>query len=425
MATRGAKLPVCSTPGHFFRYQSHRQIGRLLRDFLNAHHLTPSELLHSSKHLRTLSDADSVLDIAVRTAAAAQAEATNTSPIQRLEVLSALVAKVHSITLADDRKSPITTLDRHSCVSKLRTAMDRLEGADLTYRGTRLIVRYLEPCDGWREKIDALLVIAETLARHPETARGVPLVDVVLGELLRNRVALDKILGPAKSLGHRLADIAYLHEAKLDVRGDMTAPNLVGRLNTILNKFPMRAVRAGLAFQVRLELASRAQIVSVEVVDELRALAELHQTLRSGESYVGGDGVSQLLERRILRTLGPGGSSEFLSEQPAKSDELETLIGVHDKLSETAAKKMLTGLIERAFDDEDLAEQLFNGDEDTQRLRTIGRLYEVIERSRLSKEHKQRFCEKTQNIQIGFIDERSFSPTWIAPNPTRPAKRCT
>ena len=281
-------------------------------------------------------------------------------------------------------------------------------GASKPRESSRLIVRYLEPCDGWREKIDALLVIVETLARHPETERGVPLVDVVLGELLRNRVALDKILGPAKSLGHRLANIAYLHEAKLDVRIDMTAPNLVGRLNTILNKFPMRAVRAGLAFQVRLELASRAQIVSVEVVEELRALAELHQTLRSGESYVGGDGVSQLLERRILRTLGPDGSSEFLSEQPAKSDELETLIGVDDKLSETAAKKILTGLIERAFDDEDLAEQLFNGAEDTQRLRTIGRLYEVIERSRLSKEHKQRFCEKTQNIQIGFIDERSF-----------------
>ena len=54
MAKRGAKLPYCTTPGHFFRQQSRQQIGRLLRDFLAANHLTPSELLHSKKHQNTL-----------------------------------------------------------------------------------------------------------------------------------------------------------------------------------------------------------------------------------------------------------------------------------------------------------------------------------------------------------------------------------
>ena len=408
MAARGSKLPYCTSPGHFFRHQSAKQIGRLLREFLAANHLTPTELLHSSKHQRTLSQADDLLEKAILTTAAEQAEATNTSTAKRAEDITALVDKILAITLADDRKTPITTLDRDTCVRKLRAAMDRLDGADLKYRGLRLIVRYLEPCDGWREKIDALLVIAETLVRDTETVSGLALVDIVIGELLRNRAALDKIFGPVKSLDHRLSDIAHLHEARLETRNDMAAPNLVGRLNVILNDFPMRAARAGLAFQVRLELASRAQVASVEVVDELRALAALHETLRRGESYVGGDSVGPLLERRILRTLGPGGSSEILPEQPPKSDELETLIGVHDTLSECAAKKMLTRLIEQAFDDDDLAHQLLHGDEDAQRIRTVGRLYEVIERSRLSQEHKQRFCDQTRDIQVGFIDRRHF-----------------
>jgi len=397
----------------------------MLREFLAAKHLTPSELLHSSKHQKTLLAAGDLLETAIRKTAAEQAAATNTSPVKRFEDVPTLVDKVLAFTVADDRKTPIATLDRYTCVSELRAAMDSLGGADLQYRGLRLIVLYLEPCDGWREKIDALLVIAETLVHDTDAVRGLAMVDIVMGELLRNRGALDKILGPAKSLDHRLTDIAHLHGAQLESRSDMAAPNLVGRLNAILARFPMRAARAGLAFQVRLELTSRAQIASVKVVDELRALAALHETLRRRESYVGGDSVGQLLEHRILRTLRPGGASEILPEQPRKSDELETLISVHDALSKCAAKKMLTGLIEQAFDDEDLADQLLHGDEDAQRIRTVGRLYEVIERSRLSREHKQRFATKPGRFRLALSTRDTSFPIWIVQNLIQPVKRFT
>ena len=408
MLNRTSNVPLCTAPGHFFRHQSRQQIGRLLRDFLDANQLTPSEVLHSSKHQETLYAANGSLEKAIQIAATEQATATSTSPATRVEQITALVDKIQAITLADNRKVPIVKLDRDSCVNKLRQAMAKLGGADLKYRGLRLIVRYLEPCDGWREKIDALLVISETLTRGPETTRGISLVDVVIGEVLRNRAALDKILGSARSLGHRLADIAQLHQGQLEPRADMTAPNLVGRLNKILKDHPMRAARAGLAFQIRLELAGRSQIASVELVEELRAIADLYRTLRNGESYIGGDAVAQLLDRRILRTLGPGGVSEILPEQPPKSDELETLISVHDQLTASRAKDMLARLIEQAFSEDDLATQLLHGDEDAQRIRTVGRLYDVIEKSCLSQEHKERFCDQTRAIQVGFIDERRF-----------------
>ena len=408
MSNRTSRVPYCTAPGHFFRHQSRQQIGRLLRDFLAANQLTPSEVLHSSRHQKTLYAANGSLDQAIQATATEQATANNTSPATRLEQVGALVDKIHAITLADDRKVPTAKLDRDTCVNKLRRAMAKLGGADLKYRGLRLIVRYLEPCDGWREKIDALLVISETLTRGPETTRGITLVDTVIGEVLRNRTALDKILGPARSLGHRLADIAQLHRGELEPRAEMAAPNLVGRLNKILSDHQMRAARAGLAFQIRLELAGRSQIASVELVDELRAIADLYRTLRNGESYVGGDAVSQLLDRRILRTLGPGGVSEILPEQPPKSDELETLISVHDQLSPSRAKQMLARLIDQAFSEDDFASQLLHGDEDGQRIRTVGRLYDVIEKSRLSQQDKQRFCDQTREIQVGFIDDRRF-----------------
>jgi len=57
----------------------------MLREFLAAKHLTPSELLHSSKHQKTLLAAGDLLETAIRKTAAEQAAATNTSPVKRFE----------------------------------------------------------------------------------------------------------------------------------------------------------------------------------------------------------------------------------------------------------------------------------------------------------------------------------------------------
>ena len=64
--------------------------------------------------------AEGLIEKAIRVSAAEQAEATNTSPAKRLEDMTALVDKVHAHTVADDRKVPIATLDRDTCVSELR-----------------------------------------------------------------------------------------------------------------------------------------------------------------------------------------------------------------------------------------------------------------------------------------------------------------
>ena len=145
----------------------------------------------------------------------------------RIKELHVLIDDIVAHTRQDDRNYAIHKLDRDSCLSQLADATRGLQGTDLRFRGQRLIVRYLELCDGWREKFEALLLLIETLARSRETVRGVTLVDVTLGEALRSRVALDKLLGPVSTLRQRVEDICALSRGRLVPRREMAAPSLI------------------------------------------------------------------------------------------------------------------------------------------------------------------------------------------------------
>ena len=402
-----AKSAACTESGHFFKHPARVLIGRLLRSFLDANRITPSELLYSAAYQRKLYNAGSTLEAAVQAASIAQTRDTPVKVTTRIKLLHALIDDVVAQTKEDDRSFRTHKLDRDSCVAQLIQEIQGLRGPELRFRAQRLIIRYLEPCDSWREKFEALLLLIETLARSPDTRRGIALVDITLGEALRSRVALDKLLGPVSTLRQRIDDACEIAQGQLAPRASMAAANLVERLSSAFRSHSLVASRAGLDYHVRTALAGRTHLSSPDLLDELQALAATRGAIQLSNGYVGGDQAPELIERRIMRTLSLGGIGDTLRQLPDKAAEIQALLEIHDALSGALNKRLVCDYIDYVIEDRNLLEKIAEAGDDNG-IRALGKIFDLFEASDLAESHKYRLCTLIRDAQSTYLQERRF-----------------
>ena len=114
-----AKSATCSEPSDLYKHQARVFIRRLLKTFLDANQITPSELLNASTYQRRLQNISNVLEGAVQSASIAQTRGTDVKVTTRIKALHALIDDIVAHTRSDDREHATNTLDRESCATRL------------------------------------------------------------------------------------------------------------------------------------------------------------------------------------------------------------------------------------------------------------------------------------------------------------------
>ena len=401
-----AKTAYCLSEGHFYRPQARDLIGRLLRSYLDNVFLTPTELLHSSTYQQKFSAAGNFLEGAVQKAAIAQVKGTETSVTGRIKVLHALLDGLTARARNADGSIPLEGVESAQCLVQFKQALARPETNNRDYTLSRLMTGYLAGCESWLEKLRRIVPVFDDLSHNGATDQNLKYPDMILGEILRSKAALDQLLGETKSLEHLLIALSDLAEGEYQPGENTLEPDLVDQINQLFSSFKLPAGRAGLIFHVYAVLAGRTRLVSADVVEELNGVHRIYQHFQRKGELFGGAKTVILLERRVIRTLSVDNLGEKLRQLPHKHTQVVTLLGVHDIIMDHEHKKLVRNYLDYVLEDREFDAKLVDGGGNIgEKLQRFTLLHGLLVKSNLSDMYKAKYSAFFEDLQESYIKD--------------------
>lgn len=299
---------ACTEAGDLYRLETRRLIGHLFRSFLEAHAITPTELLHGLQHYRRLADTQGLLGAALQQIAVGQARKLGLSVRERLAQLQLLVTQAE----ARARRAAVLT----AALPRLGVAnLDRVSAAVLARVGPEehahvlmtLLTDHLSQLSSMSRKLERLLGMLSVT----EDADAAILVEGVLADLLQFGEPLRDLFGQLPSLAALILALADV------LHGRLNAPSVTGNTKLQAVTLLIRGGRAPACAAVLLErllseLDSTKPLDPHEPDQEETLLREIIQRMKDEQGVLLG-GVraehaiafrQMLLRQRYLRNMG-------------------------------------------------------------------------------------------------------------------------
>lgn len=291
--------PLCRTPDDLRGFESRVVIGRLLRPYLDAQRITPTELLHSWPLFRRLEEQGALLGAAIHAAARHHADVHGVSHAARARELRQLVEAVSGAArdaLAERRRLPrFDSTDLSGTSGAIDEAVGH-DGHDALF--FVLLSQHLEAGGPLVGKLDLLLAMMGEDAEP----RHLSLLDGVVADIMGSADTVKELLGAQPSLH---AGLCVLADALLDRDPDPALASMAGSLRRVC-----RLALEGRAPQSRTVLLERLRqsIDGDQPLDRRDAKAEGMLTRDIADRLKGADGATlggaameRALERRLLR----------------------------------------------------------------------------------------------------------------------------
>lgn len=291
--------PFCRTPDDLRGFESRVVIGRLLRPYLDAQRITPTELLHSWPLFRRLDEQGGLLGAAIHAAARHHADVHGVSHAARARELRQLVEAVTGAArdaLAERRRLPhFDAADLPGTSRAIEEAVGH-EGHDALF--LVLLSQRLEAGGPLAGKLDMLL----SLIGDDVEPRHLVLFDGVIADIMGSADTVKELLGAQPSLH---AGLCVLADALFDRDPDPALAPMAPSLRRVC-----RLALEGRAPQSRAVLLERLRqsIAGEQPLDRRDAKVEavlthdLTARLKGADgTLLGGAAMEKALDRRLLR----------------------------------------------------------------------------------------------------------------------------
>ncbi|WP_372397015.1 hypothetical protein ABMY26_23350 [Azospirillum sp. HJ39] len=291
--------PLCREPDDLRSFESRVVIGRLLRPYLDAQRVTPTELLHSWPLFRRLDEQGALLGAAIHAIARHHADLHGVSHAARARELRQLVEAVTGAArdaLAERRRLPRFDADDLPATSRRIFEAVGEAGHDALF--LTLLSQHLESGGPLAGKLDLLLAMMGDGA----VPRHLALLDGVVADVMGSADTVKELLGPQASLHDGLCALA---DGLFDRDPDPALAPMAASLRRVC-----RLAFQGRAPQSRSVLVDRLRrsIATDQPLDRRDAKAEgaltrgLADRLKGADGLtLGGAGMEKALEGRLLR----------------------------------------------------------------------------------------------------------------------------
>ena len=185
------KAPLCETFGDYFKLESRRTLGRVLRNYLERQGRSALELMYDAGQIRILENNESLFPQAVQQIANAQARGSDIKPSQRADELYQVVEQVRkrALSVVKDDAGYLTLKTKG--VDALIGQMNKQHGADeALYFIRHAFARYLGDGGDWNKKIELMTGLGKTGISDS----GVSILDEVFAEILDGLPAVREVL---------------------------------------------------------------------------------------------------------------------------------------------------------------------------------------------------------------------------------------
>ena len=361
--------------------------------------------------------AGNALETAVQKAALAQVRDTPRSVTDRIKELHVLLDDFPGLLRKAASGAGELEITTANYAETVRAVIDKSAVQERDARVFYLLSGHIEGCDSWEGKIERLL----SLLGPDVGAEELRYVDVIIGECLRSKTAVEKLFGKFEILQDRLDQVVDLHDGRYALQPD--ANPVLERLNEVMRGGDWRNVQAALSANLHGILATWTPLVSSDFMHELRAIGMVYRRVGQGARVIGGARTIELIERRLSRTLSIENITDRLYEFPSKSQQISVLLDLESIVVGERNQKMVENYIDYIFGDPKIGERMLaEYDTDDRRLAGVGSLHASFGRSTLRDLAKDKYMRLLGELQASYLEQTSFSGGSIRTCPVHPRK---
>ncbi|NYZ12167.1 serine/threonine protein kinase [Azospirillum sp. RWY-5-1] len=278
-----------------------------LRTWLEPLCVTPFELIHNAKFMKSLLEQGTVLDTALTRVATIQARFPGQDQKTRRATLQDALNR--TTTRAREAQLAFASLPRlqGTVDAVLAAAPGKCPTGDARYDLRVAIATELAELRVWPAKLEHTI----ELLRADRDERLIAVGDEVLADLLGFGPVLQELFGnAAQAPGAVLAQLCtqFLCDTATATAG---GPNRLSSLNALCRKGLLPQTRAAVLDRTRRALRAPHPLVRGTPMEEAESLKTLAGLLLRPECVVGGEGMAEALTIRYSRRLEQGGASAF------------------------------------------------------------------------------------------------------------------
>ena len=403
----GSAPAVCREPADFYAPAGRDGVGRFCRRFLDENALTATELLHHPRHQISLSNTATFVAILT------QAERAMERPGGQKGALTPLVNEIARLTRERLKENPPPDFLPGAYPG---TAAELLSNGGFLGRFLldAAITQHISTGRSFAEKAESLLALAVT-TEHPDAL--VPL-ERLLGEIMLSDAGTASCARDAPFV--TLIDlIVTLIAADRPMPDD--APPVFRRLDALMRRVPMPALREALTAAFRREMAkpacftiaSAGDMFGIEAVQrEILALSDLSARLRDREgNYAGGARTEASLQRRTALLVNEDTVPEITRGRNFMQKLRILFVLQKMPLSPTAAKAV-TDYLKSFFDSRDFAGRLLDCWKDrNEKLKGLAEVQRMVQSSAFPVEEREYLAGQMDDMQNAFLrTQRVLAP---------------
>lgn len=309
--------PLCFEITDYFKFESRKTIGRLLREFLDERQITALELLFDFSHLVSLERHETLIHQAIQRIAALQAKKTEQNPLDIADTLYHTFEKIKKKSKSSNQYDQCIGAAKNYGVQALNDLLNpnsRSDKKDIAAYGA--IANLIGQAADFDKKLQCMI---DLLNAEPSN-KLLTIIDEVIAEILDNSIAMMDILNHEPEAGKVCTALIQLSmgNAKILKNSHPCLSPLNGAMAG--NKLPLTQglLRERVQAHVRSikPLAQRGGEYNREIfVEIVRALKE-----RTG--FAGGPGMSEAVTLRAKITL------KHSEDDLSMSESIESVLGL-------------------------------------------------------------------------------------------------
>ncbi len=294
---------ICTTVEQLYGLDARMAINRILREFLDLHTISATELLYRQSNIKRLNGTGNLINQAISHVARAQTGDGAGSVHERITRLDALVAE------ATKKANAAPAELKGKAVLKAGGFADFLKAMKKDFGEPRWrfmagvgLSDYAAGTPSWGGKFEKIAALYA-----PEVdIEGRFMLDELLGDVLFSRAVMEEIIGPQRRLADALCLLADLALAR-PVQENPRSSDLLRLLNRLIKDYGMPVCRAIIMDRIRRELKSNRPLNKNDPAGEAEALRLVRARLTDGKGQIaGGAAVQKFLDLRV-QSIGQSG----------------------------------------------------------------------------------------------------------------------
>lgn len=395
---------VCQTLAEYHGPLGRTVMGIVLRQHLDSLILTPTEVIHSFKHLKALLEQGTLVENALIKVTAAQSRSSGQDArARRMAIQNAMVetqnrARAAQLAFAELPKS------RPMVEQVMAMEADATPTGDFAYDLRVGLSLDLATLRSWAGKFDRL----NQLLQWDRDERLAAAIDGCFADILASPAAVQELHGAPMTPGSMATALCELVLGRTTM-GSMLGPNRVGLLNAMFRQGKLPQARAAVLDRIR-RILRTPQPLGRGPADDAQVLKAVMGHVLTREGVVGDAAMAEALAMRYARRLEQGGATAFRQSVLAIAEtqgdlfaRLHYLIAVAASPTGEKLRPDIVEAMDAALGNELLIENVIvqSPDLDLTRRCIVGAI-EAIGRSPLLDEVRLRLAERLGNVVDDF-----------------------